>query len=416
MQDFILLQKILLSLGIGILIGLERQRRGKGELVAGVRTFTLVCLFGLVSAFISEIFGSNLPTLIAFFATCSLTVCAYVIRAMKTKFLGITTEIAFILTFLIGLLIYYDKYPYFLSVTMGILLTFILVSKESLHKFARGLKRKEIRDAVIFGMITFVILPILPNYTVDPFNALNPYLIWLSLVFVLSISFVGYIAMKIFGTKKGLALTGLFGGLASSTSVAIVMAENVRRDRKLLKSATFAVVVASTTMFLRTVVVSSFFNTTVALGLIVPLCLIATLGYSSSYFIWKKIKKSKKTINIGSPLTLTPALKFALFFMLILLVSKLGKIYFGQMGIYFIALLAGLVEVDAITISLSSLTNLQPTVAINGIIIACLANTFSKWFLVNWIGTRKISMEVGKIFAVLLLVGIAILFSSEFIY
>ncbi len=410
MIDVLLAQRIALALAMGILIGVERERRAKGEIVAGVRTFTLTCLFGVLSSYLSQQLGTNLPILISFAAVSVLTACSYVIRTLKTKRIGMTSEIAFILTYVIGLIVFMDSYPFLLSISMGTLVTLILVSKENLHQFARNLKLSEIRDAVIFGIISFIILPVLPNYPIDPFNVLNPHMIWESLVIILSISFAAYVAMKLFGTKIGLALTGLFGGLASSTSVAVSMAEDVKENKKLLAPASFAVIIASTTMFVRIVAVSYLFNHEVAYGLLLPFSLIGLVGYLLSYFTWKKVKKAKTSIDMKSPLALKSTIKFTLLFTAILLFSTIGRAVFGENAIYAIAIISGLVDVDAITISLSSIAYLDPATAIRGIMIACLVNTISKWALVSY-GNRKMGIEVGKVFIILLIIGAVALLS-----
>jgi uncharacterized membrane protein (DUF4010 family) len=412
MLGSIVFQKIILSLAIGTLIGLEREKRAKGEMVAGIRTFMLVSLFGLLSGYVSEIFNNNLIILFAFISVGILDAIGYMSRVAKMKTLGMTTEIAFLLTFLIGLICYYESYPYFLTVTLGILLTFILVAKETLHGFVKHLEKKEIWDAIIFAIFAFIVLPILPTQPVDPFGALNLHTVWLAVVIVLSISFAGYVAMKLFGIKKGLALTGLFGGLASSTAVAISMAEKVKKDKRVLYSATFAVAVASSTMFLRQIAIVSFFDYTLAASLLLPFTLIGLIGYIFSCLIWKKSEKERETkIDIGSPLALKSAFLFAIFMAVILFITKLSQNFFTPETLYLIALVAGLVEVDAITISLATLmfSGVSTAVIMNGIIIASLSNTFSKWFLVSRLGTKKMSIEVGKVLGILILVGLAIL-------
>jgi uncharacterized membrane protein (DUF4010 family) len=405
-ENFVLFQKIVLSLAIGALIGIEREKRGRGELPEGLRTFMLVCLFGVLSGLFSDVLKSTLPFFAAFFTVGGLTIMGYMAKKRRGH-MGLTTEMAFLCTFAIGILIFFESYPYFISISLGVLLTFILIFKELLHRFAKHLKIKEIRDAIIFAILTFIILPLLPNRTVDPFNALNPFVIWLSLVLVLSISFVGYIAIRIFGVKMGLFLTGLFGGLASSTAVAVSMAENVRKSSKILYSATFAVIIASSTMFLRTVFISSVVNYNIGHILLIPFTILAFGGYLLSYLSWRKSRKEKAVIEIGSPLALKQAVKFSIFFILILLFSKLAQNHFGQAGIFLIAAIAGLADVDAASISFSSLAlaTLSPFIAIKGIIIACLSNTLSKWFLVKWFGTNKMFVEVGKVFVVLLIFG-----------
>ncbi|MEM5802035.1 MAG: DUF4010 domain-containing protein [Candidatus Aenigmatarchaeota archaeon] len=408
-EHLLLFQKILLSLAIGALIGLERERRARGrEFFAGVRTFMLVALFGLLSGFLSQLIENFLPIYIGLFGIIGFAMASYLIEYSRIKVVGMTTEIAFIITYLIGILLFFENLPYFLSISLGILLTLILISKESLHKFARHLTKKELRDAVIFAVISFVILPILPDRTIDPFHILNPFIIWLSLVFVLSISFFAYAAMRIFGAKKGLELTGIFGGLATSTGVAVNMAEKVALNKKILYSATFAIVIAGSVMFIRQWIVASFFNSDI-LNYFLPFSILSLTGILLSLIPLKKSEKERAEIELGSPLALRPALKFILFFILIYFISHLIRDKFGFLGLYTIALIAGLVEVDAITISLVTM-GINPFIAANGMIFAGLSNTFSKWFLVNWLGTKEISREVGKFFAVLILIGFFLLY------
>jgi len=409
--------KILLSLALGALIGVERERRGHGELVEGLRTFMLISLLGLLSTYFSmELLNSTIPIFIAFVFVGLLTAFGYYVKSKHNKHIGLTTEIAFLVTFLIGLTIYFDEYPFLLSVSLGVFLTFILASRESMHHFAKHLKEKEIWDAIIFVIITFIILPILPNRTIDPWNSLNPFIIWLSIVFVLTISFVGYILMKVLGAKRGLGLTGLFGGLASSTAVSVSMAEKSKENKRILYSAAFATIVASSVMFFRGVIIAFLFNSSVAIQLILPFTLLGVLGLVLSYFTWKKNSRESTKLEIGSPLALKPALQFGIFFTIILFVTNIVRTYVGETGIYVIAIVAGLMDLDAINISLSTLaiSSLSPIVAVRGIILAALSNTVSKGFLVKWLGNKQMAKEVAKTFSVLIAVGLAILFVLSF--
>lgn len=404
--------KLLISLAIGALVGIEREMRGRGELVEGIRTFILISLLGTLSGYFSEtVIGNQYLIFIGFILVGILTIYGYRAKVLKTKHLGLTTEIAVLLTFVIGLLIYYDQYPYFLSVSMGIILTFILVSKEILHRFAKHLKIEEIWDALVFAILAFIILPILPNRTIDPFNSVNPFLIWFAIVIVLSMNFLSYIAVKIFGVSRGITLTGLFGGMASSTAVSIDMAGKARQNKKIIYPAAFAVVVASTTMFLRMIILAGIFNPSQAVLLALPFVVLALAGYLLSINIWRKMEERKAFLELKSPLALGPAFKYGIFFSVIFLVSGFVRIYFGESGLILVALIAGLVDVDAITISYSTmaLTTLSPLIATIGIVLAGLSNTFSKWFLVSWLGNKKLGLEVGKPFSVIIAIGIIIL-------
>jgi uncharacterized membrane protein (DUF4010 family) len=402
--------KLILSIALGALIGIERERRGKGELVEGMRTFILISFLATLSAYFSELFNTIVIIVIAFLFAGILTIFGYISKTRR-KHVGLTTEIAFLLTFLIGLVVYFDSYPYILSVSSALFLTFILVSKGRLHHFAHHLKEKEIWNAIIFAIITFVILPILPtSYMIFGFS-FNPFLVWLSIVLVLTISFVGYIAMKAFGVRKGIALTGVLGGFASSTAVAIAMSEETKKYPKIFNSAAFAVTLASSTMFLRMLAIDFVVNADVALKLVIPFALLGAVGYILSFFVWKNTKREQK-INLSSPLALKSAFSFGIFFIVVFFLSHLVENYVGDAGIIFLAFLAGLVEVDAINVTLATLalTSISPMIAIYGIILASLSNTISKWFFTSYFGTHELSRDVGKVFLFLLSLGVFFLF------
>lgn len=406
-QDVLI--KLVLSLALGALIGIEREKHGKGELVEGMRTFMLISFFATLAAYFAEVLNSILIVIVAFVFAGILTVLGYISKT-RGKHVGLTTEIAFLLTFVIGLIVYSDSYPYYLSIASGLVLTLILVSKGRMHHFAKRLKEKEIWDAIIFAIITFVILPILPNRTIDPFNSFNPFLVWLSIVLVLTISFVGYIAMKIFGVRKGIALTGLLGGVASSTALSVAMAEETRKYPKIFNSAAFAICLAGSTMFLRILAVDFVINTDVAMKVVIPLAVLGIVGYVSSFFIWKN-KKSEQKINVSSPLAFKSAFSFGIFFVVVFFLSRLTENYVGDAGILLLAFLAGLIEVDAINISLATLaiSTITPSVAVYGILLAAIANTVSKWGLAKYFGTDALAKDVGKVFIFLIGIGIAFL-------
>lgn len=411
----IIFQKVILSLAIGALIGIEREWRAKGgrEIFAGVRTFMLVCLFGVLTPYTSELVFSPWPIYIGFAAVVGAMLIGYYINFKKFGAIGLTTEIAFILTYLIGMFLFFESAPYFVSIALGIILTLILYSRESLHGFAHKRTRKEVRDAVVFAAIVFIVLPLLPKQPIDPYGAINPYFVWLSMIIVMSVSFAGYIAMELWGEGRGLGMTGFFGGLASSTSVTISMAERSKRDKNVIDSVTFAIIVAASTMFLRMIIVVAFFNYALTFAVMPALCTLGVAGYVLSYIAWKNVKRGRATIKFASPISFKPILQFMVIFIIVLFASHMAKLYFPS-AMYLIAALSGVFDVDAITISLASLSQgLATGTAVNGIIIAALSNTFSKMLLARWIGGKKVGKEVAKVFVPLLVVGI-ILFSFYF--
>lgn len=399
--------KLILSLSLGALIGIERERKGKGEHIEGMRTFMLVSFLATLSSYFAEFLNSIWIIFIAFSFVGILTAFGYLSKTRKKHF-GLTTEIAFLLTFMIGLIVYSDNYPYLLSISSGIALTLILASKGRMHHFAKHLKEGEIWNAIAFAVITFVILPVLPNQLF--LNFFNPFLVWLSIVLVLSISFVGYIAVKVFGVRRGIAVTGALGGLASSTAVTVAMSEDTKKFPKIFNSAAFAIALASSTMFLRMLAIDFVVNANVAINLIIPLVVLGVLGYFFSFSMWKKSKIQK--INLNSPLSFKSAFSFGVFFIIVFLISRLAENFLGSAGILIFAFLAGLVEVDAINISLATLalSSLSPLTAVQGILLAGIANTVSKWGLSKFMGTADLAKDVGKVFIFIVVIGLALLY------
>lgn len=409
-MELLLLQKILLALAIGALIGIERERRKAREAVfAGIRTFMFTCLLGLLTGYLSYFFSSYIPIYIGLATVCSIAIISYGLKSAKAKAVGLTTRTAFIVAFIVGVIVFYEEYPYIISISLGVITTLLLLSKESFHKFARGLKKNEIRDATVFAIIAFIILPLLPNKPIGPFSAVNPYTAWLVVVILLGISFFAYVAIKALGSR-GLVLTGLFGGFSSSTQLTLVVANDVKKYKRLLYSSAFAVVIASSLMFFRQVVISLFFNLSLA-PIILPFSIIGGLGIALSYLLWKKGRKEKAKISLASPLALKPAFGFLGYLVFILLLTGFIKEYFPSEAIYLVALLNGLVDVDAITISLAtaSASGLPYTTAINGMLIAATTNTLSKWFLMKWVGAKELAKEVKKFFFALVVVCLFLL-------
>jgi len=398
-----LLYKFVLSLLLGALVGIEREKRGHGELIEGLRTFMLVSFLGVVSGYFSEILGNVYISIVAFFSVGILAIIGYNFKAYKKGHYGMTTEIAFILTFLFGVMVYYELY--FFAIAFAVILTLILVSKEHLHNFAKNLTKKEIKSAIIFAVIAFVILPLMPRYALDPLGVLNPYIIWLAIVLVLLISFVAYVALKIFSPRYGAVVSAFFGGLVGSTPVTIAMSDQARASKKIVNYAVFTIMVACSTMFLRVAGLTAILNNTLTLSTFTPLIILGFLGYLMSVFKWRRDIRKKFKVKIASPLAFKTALKFASLFIITLFITRLAQNYLGSNGVYLVSMVAGFADVDAVTVSLATST-LPPLVIMNSILFACLANTLLKFMLVDVVGHRKMAEQVGIYFAIILVAGI----------
>jgi uncharacterized membrane protein (DUF4010 family) len=413
MSELLLFQKVILALAIGALVGIEREKRARREIFAGIRTFPLVCLLGLLTSYLSSLVQSFVPLYLGLFAVLLLATSSYWFEYKRFKQIGLTTKMAFILIFLIGAVLFFESFPYFISVSLGILLALLLVSKETLHSFTRHLTLKEIKDAIIFSVLAFVILPLLPNHPIDPFGIFNLYSIWLAIILVLAISFAAYVAMKIFGAKYGLLLSSFFAGLVSSTSLTANFAEKAKRNEKVISSAVFAITLASSTMFLRQLFFATLFNPQIFSFIFLPLISLGLIGILISFLFWKKIE-SYVAVEMKSPLSFKPAFQFSIFLIFTFAILRLAKFY-GATGIFLTSFLAGLPEVDAVTISLSTSAGkfLSFEYAMLGILLAGIANNLFKWFLTIGLGTRKLFVESAKVFVPIIIISLLFLTFSR---
>ena len=379
-----LILEVLLALALGALVGIERERRAKGELFAGIRTFMLVSLFGYLSAFLSDHFSSLFFLYAALVCVSTLSLLSYFLKYKKFKSVGLTTEFAFILTFILGVLIFYDTFPYFLPITLAVVITLILFSKEASHAFAKKIKKQELLNGLIFAILAFVILPILPNEFIDPLKLINPFLLWLSLVLVLSISFAAYVAFKILGKERGLIFTSLFGGLISSTMLTFSIAKQKFSENSII----FVSLLSNFSMFLRILIFIAILNFWFLKEAILPLGLLMLLALLLSLPFLKNVKWTREKIEIKSPLAFKQALFFMLLFTLIFALVKFFQTNYGTAYLYFISFLSGFATLDAIVIALLSL-KLPSVFIIKAILLASFTNLIFK-ITIFWIWKPKV--------------------------
>jgi uncharacterized membrane protein (DUF4010 family) len=413
MVDIVIFKDFLIAIALGALIGMEREmdmwHSGIRDF-AGVRTFILITLFGALVAFISQTFDSQMIFIsTVLFGFMMLVLASYVVTARYNKKIGATTQMTALLAFVIGMMCILGMVR--LAVSITILITIFLSLKPFLHGFAQKINRQEMYSTLEFLLVTLVVLPFLPNKGYGPFEVFNPFNIWLMVVFISAISYIGYILIKWKGVGKGVGLTGFVGGLVSSTSVASSMANESKRT-KMAKPFAFGTIISSTTMFLRVLFIVFILNRELLPKLAVPLGAMALSGATFALMSWKKVKKSPK-YDLKSPLSLVPAIKFAIFFALVLYVSKAAQFYYGSSGVYVIALLAGLADLNAITISMASLslTGVLPVdTAVIAITLAVISNNIVKIWIGYLFGTREFSRRIDMAYVITLLVGLGALF------
>ena len=402
------------ALLIGILIGMQREyaKGGKKEsFFAGARTYALISLFGAASALLADIYQQPGVFIGGILLVGLLVVVAYYVGATTREEVGLTSEIAAVLTALIGGIAYAVSVE--LAVALGVVVTVMLAVKWEFRSFVQVITREDVFSTLQFAVITAIILPVLPNQTYGPppLNVLNPHNIWRMVVLISGINFLGYILIKVVGPNKGIGLSGLLGGLASSTANTLSFSQRSNQEEGLDKPFAVAIVAGWTIMFLRVLVEVAVVNFRLLPEVWPAMAAMggAALAYSL-YLYLSQQAKDEKDLELSNPFELGPAIKFGLIYGLVLLISKATEVYIGEQGLYISSLIAGLADVDAITLSIADLSrdpgSVSSLVAKRAIILAALSNTASKGVLVLSLGTRKLRRIVWPAFVVIVVIGL----------
>jgi len=415
----------LISLGIalvvGLLIGFEREQsapesdvRRAGTFVGGARTYPLVALTGALSMLLGGIVG-YIVLFLSLAAVFSLVVVAYVddVRAGRDR--GLTSEVAFLLTFLLGALaasrgvVEPIGRRAIMLIGTAVVVTVVLSVKPRLHALAQRATRDDVFATLKFLLVAVVVLPLLPNETYGPLDVVNPFKIGLMVVLIAGIDFVGYVAVRAFGAGRGLGLTGLLGGLASSTAVTLSMSARARRDPELAPSCALATVTASTVLYPRVLVIVALIHRPLVYPLLAPLALMALASAAAAYALYRRSRKVRSTepIEVHNPFELSSALKWGLVFTVVLFLTKLANDYLGRRGAYLAGVLGGATDVDAISISMANLAkgSLDAEVAVVAIILGVASNTLLKAGLANVVGGWAYGRQVLVAFGLTLAAG-----------
>ncbi len=395
---FILFQKLVITILIGALIGLEREhsRPSNEKTFAGVRTFPLISILGFTAALISSS-TSYWIYFAVFIGYSSLLTAAYVFSA-KSDRPGGTSEISAFLVFILGSLVYWNFVV--LAAIIAVILATFLTLKIQLHRFVGKVSEEDLYATIKLAIITVIILPLLPNREIGPLDLLNPRMIWLMVIFISGISFLGYIFIKIFGENKGIPITGLMGGLVSSTAVAYSFSKKSKENDALSKNLALGILLASAIMYPRIFVIILVLNSELINAVWLPLLILTVTNIAVSYFMIKNINnnRSKEVIDLKNPFKLKSALLFGLIFAVTIFVSKVAQIYLGDSGIYAASALGGLASSDAIIVSLTQLTyhKFSADVITFAVIIVIVSNSIFKAAIALIWGSKELSKEVMK--------------------
>ncbi|HSL89695.1 MAG TPA: MgtC/SapB family protein [Ignavibacteriaceae bacterium] len=394
---FTILQGLGAVIFIGLLIGLEREHsRSKDQKIfAGIRTFPLIGILGFLTALTSSL-TSEWVYVAVMFGFSGLLITAY-LTAAKDGRLGGTSEVSALLVFILGTMVYYGYI--LLPAIIAIVITIFLSLKIQLHTFVGKISGEDIFATLKLAIISIIILPLLPDRTFGPFDVLNPRLIWYMVIFISGISFVGYFFIKLLGKDRGIILTGLLGGLVSSTAVAFSLSKKSVLQPLLSYNYAIGIVLASTMMFIRVFIIVLVLNSALVSNLWIPLLIFTIAGYIISRIMYKKESKNDLTdIEISNPFELKSAFLFGLLFAAVIFGAKAAQVYLGDQGIYAASALAGLTSVDAIVLSISKLSteNLVFLVAEKAIIIALISNTIVKILITVIWGSIELRKAVIK--------------------
>jgi uncharacterized membrane protein (DUF4010 family) len=427
------------ALGIGLFVGLEREHKelsedratretgpagaskqaldagadAPGEVespILGVRTFALVSLLGWVSGFASGLWPW-LPV-----AAMALLGGVLVVQYLQAPGdLGLTTEIAAAVVFLAGMLVNVDRS---LAVVLGLATTLLLISKPWIRRIVPRMRRIELTGTLQLLIVLAIVLPLLPAEPMDPWDALPPRKIGLFVVLIAGLGYIGYFLSRILGPRRGAGLTGIVGGLVSSTAVTITMAQEARKSESMLLPGRLAVFLANAIMFARVLVVTAVISREVALRLLMSMGAMGLIMLGgSAWSFWALRSHHGASTEVErppehkNPFALVPALKWGLILAAVLLGAYMARRYFGDQGLFVAAAASGLADVDAITLAVSQQSaagSLAATTATIAITIAVISNTLVKgaWAVVA--GGRRFGSAIAAVFGAAVIAGGAV--------
>ncbi|GAB6073887.1 MgtC/SapB family protein [Nautilia lithotrophica] len=385
-MDVQILKAFLITAVLGFIIGLERSvsfSLENEEGFAGSRTFTLIALLGFISAYLNKYINNFL--IISFVIFGLIVVVAYFLKVYHYSKQGTTTHIAALITYLIGVMVYYGNIHY--AIFISVITVVILNLKTRLKKLETNLTQKEISAGILLLIMTFIMLPILPNKAIGPLELFNPYKTWLMAIIIASLSFIGYLGIKFFGEKKGILFTAAAGGFISSTAVSASLSAMYKEAKTSIYTYASAIAIANTLMFARVLIEVYITNPKLIKILIIPFILAFIYGIWFSYYFYKKSKNNIQTSLEKlekNPLELSEAIKFAIIFAVIYALVEYTNKNFGNLGLYLVSFISGFTDVDAITLSLGELSkaSLSFKSAAIGITTASLSNTITKFLIV----------------------------------
>lgn len=415
--DVTLAQNFLIALLIGALVGIEREKHKNNNhpgSFAGVRTYILFAQLGAVSAWLSVYLQTPWLFIAALAAVSVIVLSSYYLENKNSPVaLGLTSELSAITVCLLGGAVIFGFAE--IAVSLAILTSAILAFREPLHGLVSKIGADDLYAGLKLLIASFIVLPLLPNHTVDPWQALNPYKLWLLVILISGLSLVGYIAVRFFGSVKGTMITALTGGLVSSTAMTLSFARSSKTetDSGAANRLVAGILLSWLVMFGRVLLIVTAVSMPLMQQLLWPLLGLAllTAALTSAFFLLGhrlQAASAATDLPVKNPFSLWSAIQFALLFALVLLLVKLAEHYAPGQGLYWLAALAGLTDVDAISLSLADYAARSQALdlAATAIGIAILSNSLVKTAMVWVAGTRTLALRISAATLVLGLAGL----------
>jgi uncharacterized membrane protein (DUF4010 family) len=409
-----LLQSLILSASIGALIGLIRQwgdqqdDHKSGYPFAGLRTFVLWSLIGYTAAFLSEVYAPH--CFIVAVIMVGLHLVLHGIAGKERGALGFTTSAAAIITLFLGGLIYWDHLA--LAVMLAAITMLVLGLKQKSHHWTRRFTQEDIRSTLQFVAVTGVVLPLVPNQSYGPYGAINPYSLWLMVVLISGLGFVGYLLIRILGARAGVILTGLVGGLASSTATTLAFSRESKVYPEFSTGFALGIVMACTIMLARVIIILGFIFPAFISSLWLPFLILSLPGLIYALVVGLFTNQGYEATDLPdlkNPLGLAIAIKFALIYGLISILVKVFVNSDLSEGLLALSFFSGLTDMDAIALSITN--NLREGIvsaelATKALIVAAIANTTLKAGLVFGLGSNLLRKHIALAFGATILAGI----------
>ncbi len=399
MLESIFIQNSFIAIVLGFIIGIQREMRNYSigtKDFGGSRTFAIISFIGFLSAFLTGF--SAFFLLAAFLAVTFMLLASNVVSGINEKQRGTTTEFSALAAFLLGALLNYLEPKFVIFCAIALLL--LLNIKDKIQELEKYIGKQDLAAAVLFLAMTFIVLPVLPDKAIDSLGLFVPYNVWLMVVLIAGISFAGYIAVRVFGAGKGIVLTGLLGGLVSSTAVTISLSRKAAANSSVSQKVAVGIMLASSVMLARALLLVFLFNQALLSNIVIAFSVAFVVSLVvAGYFYFRSKQESFESVDIEykNPFDLKEALILGLFFGIVIALVKLSKEYVGDSGVYAVSFISGISDVDAVILSISQIAGqtLDLQVASYGVVIAVITNNFSKLAVCYFIGTKELAKTAG---------------------